>query len=225
MKLPLHDSPFRILLKPARLAALRHDVGFAEAMTLGRIANLLRSVLTGSAFVPDGAQSAKRRGAVSAYFLLSALLAEAFPVLERSARHFRHLPSYDPRVRALLQNAEVQELRKKLLSPMRNEAVFHHDPDVSTTGMSLLQLNTPEVVLESDAARFLDSYHPLADALVMLYFVGANGGGADGTDLFLKSIREASSLAMQVCEAIDVIVIEALVERGFSPADTSNDAG
>lgn len=179
-------TSWRVSLQPDDLERFKGSQAFAEILTLGRIANLLRTTIALGLTHGPGDDSASDRARASATFLLSGLVAEALPVLERSGQHFRHLPSFKESVTPILKDPQVSEVRSQWLSPLRNQAVFHNDREVSETGLSLMRPDVSHDIVRGSTQLFMDGYYPLADAVAVAYVINKAGSGDDAA-AFLAS--------------------------------------
>ena len=147
--------------------------------------------------------------------LLTGLLSEALPVLERSGRFFRELNAHKEHVKPILNDPTVAELRKTFLTPLRNQAVFHNDAEVSRAGLRLMRVPEPLDLGRGTSAALMDTYHPLADLVAISYILDASGGADDPAIWLSSHVSECLRLGGRIAFAIDALVGEALAARGF----------
>lgn len=207
---------WRIVISEAELERCRRDAAFAHILTLGRIANMLRTALSLAADVNDRDGALASRARYSTSLLLAGLLAEALPVLKRSGKHFRHLEAHATRVRTLLQDPELESLHREWLGPMRNKAVFHNDDVVSSSGLALPQLVGPRTLVWGDTEHFMDAHYMMSDEVALLFLVADSHSGASPLAFLERSLKGGLAMTLRVIQAIDALVGQALVEMGFA---------
>src|SRR5690606_17773828 len=142
---------WRILARPEDFDRYRGDEAFAEVLTLGRVTNLLRAVLSLSLDAGDRDGSAAYRARTSTTLLLTGLLVEAIMVVKRSGRHFRHLPAHLTHIQPLFRDPEIDRLEREWLRPMRHQAAFHNDEHVSLEGFRAMHPAVPQPIAQGDS--------------------------------------------------------------------------
>lgn len=208
-------QPWKIAASPEQIDKFRGDPAFAEILTLGRIANLLRAALHTAAEQGGKVGTVAERARIAMTLLLTGLVAEAIPVLERSGEHFRHLPGFKGTVKPVLDDPTIRDLRDRWFAPMRNQAVFHNDKVVSKDGLSLLKPSVRQDLARGSTSSFLDAYYPMADVVAILYII-QKAGAVDDPGTFLENaISTVVSAATNVCLAIDTLIGQALERLGF----------
>jgi hypothetical protein len=217
-------ASWRISARAADFERLRDDEAFAEILTLGRVSNFLHAALT-----PIVQASSLIRDAHATQFagilFLSRLLSEALQVLERSGKHFRELAAFKELVQPILRDADVTKLRKEWLSPIRNRSVFHNDPEVSKTGLVALKKPTvPQDIVVGDDGTTSTQHYPMSNVVAAM-FAYELAGSDDPIGFLSPSFGGVPALAIRVAAAIDALVPQALVERGFAVEPVSRDAG
>jgi hypothetical protein len=214
-------SSWQVQASPADFERLRDDERFAALLALCRIANLLRSVLSLAMPHDTPSESAAQRSRMSATLLLTGLLAEALPGLERYGRHFRHLPAYSEQVVPLTTDPARKPLTDGWIRPVRNQAVFHHDPVVSTEGLKLMRPAVPQSLAEGSTTALMDVYYPTADVVAAMYLIQQAGAIDDPSAFLGDSVRTVASFAVRMCEALDALIGQALSDFGFTRSDCS----
>ena len=154
------------------------------------------------------------RHRTSSILLLTGLLAEALPVLQRSGKHFRDLPEFQQEILPILRDPEVAILRARYLTPLRNQAVFHNDAEVSKV-LSTLAPSVPQIFAEGDSAAFFGAHYPLADVAAFVYVINRAGEAGNPEVYLSNSLGATVALAMRVCSAIDAVVQQALSSFGL----------
>ncbi len=200
---------------PSDIDRLRDDPAFAEVLTLGRVANLLRATMAGGIESGPRAGTAAERQRTAMFLLLTGLLSEALPLLERTGQYFRGLHAHQEHVRPILSDPTIIALRKSFLTPLRNQAVFHNDAEVSRRGLSLIYSPIAQDLARGTTTALMDTYHPFADLIALSYILDV-GGGADNPAAWLAShVQVCLQLGGRIVIAIDALVGEALAERGL----------
>ena len=170
---------WRIVASPADLDRLRYSEAFAELLTLGRVANLLRASLLAAVHHGSQGGTSADRDRMAMTLLLTGLITEALPVLERSGKHFRHLPAFTNDVQQILSDDKLPDFRQKWCAPLRNQAVFHNDAEVSREGLVLLAPGVPQELAHGSSLSFVDTHYPTADVVAFLYII-QSAGARDG---------------------------------------------
>jgi len=147
--------------------------------------------------------------------LLSGLVAEALPVIERSGKYFRHLPAFTASILPILKDPNIASLRERWFAPLRNQAVFHNDAAVSESGLGLMKPAVPQDLARGSSESFLDTYYPTADVVAIMFIINAANETESPASFFSESIRAVVDVSARVCLAIDSVVGEALNEWGF----------
>lgn len=208
-------SSWRVRIDQVQLESLRGDAAFAEVLTLGRISNLLRGTWTSGQQFATGDDIVSHRQRMAMLFILGALVAEAFLTLERLGMQFRHLAAYSDHIQPLLRDPKISQLRKDLLSELRNRSVFHNDQEVSQLGLQHLALPEGANIAEGPNASFTDVYFSLGDLVALSYLVNSAGVPADPMPWIRTNFIAVHELAFRICTAIDYLVGEELARRGM----------
>lgn len=217
-------TAWKISASSADFDRLRESEAFAELLTLGRAANLLRDVLLSVTGRGKDRGSSAARSRMATTLLLTGLVAEAIPLLERSGKHFRHLPAFSRSIIPLLADAGLQSHRKTWFAPLRNQAVFHNDAVVSVKGLELLKPAVPQALAEGGSASFLGTYYPTSDVVAILYVIDAAGATADPGEFLGNAVKTVVDLSMRICLAMDALTGEAFADLGLRVESVSNDA-
>lgn len=207
---------WRISLTPPDLRRLRDDPALPELLTLGRVANILRSALAAGRVQERRDDSASERARVAMTLLLTGIVAEALPLLERSGKYFRDLPAFSSHVRPILGDDGLRDLKAKWLAPVRNQAVFHNDAVVSERGLSALDEHVEFDIARGSTAGHMDVYYPLADLVAVAYMIEAGGSASDPRSFLMETVGPVIQLAGRICTAIDTLLGQALAARGLT---------
>src|SRR5690242_12867463 len=212
-------TPWKVEATAEDFERLKTSERFAALLSLGRIANLLRSTL--SLAMPNDAavETVANRSAMSATLLLAGLIAEALPSLEEYARHWKSLRAYRELVVPLTTDPVRKSLMDQWLRPLRNQAVFHNDPVVSIEGLKLLTPKVPQVLAEGTTDTILDVYYPASDALAVTYLIQNAGAAEAPIDFINASVANVVSYARRICETLDAIIIQGFSELRFKWSD------
>lgn len=205
-----------VVATPEEIAQARSDAAFAELLTLGRVANQIRAVLAGGFALKeqDGTAAARDRNAF--FLLLTGMLAEAIPALERSGKHFRDLAQWQGTVLPILQSPSVQRFRNDFLLPLRNQAVFHNDANVSQLGLSSFHPPEDQALVRGSTDEFMDVYYPMSDMVAVVFIADSAGADERTLEWLATALTSSIELGKSICMAIDAVVGQALDERGFT---------
>ena len=189
------------------------------------MSNLVRAVLAGGFALKDQDGTAATRDRNAFFLLLTGILAEAIPALERSGKHFRHLAGWQDNVLPILRSPEVQRLRSEFLLPLRNQAVFHNDVEVSQTGLASFHPPESQAIARGSSDGFMDMYYPLSDMVAIVFIANCAGADQNTMGWLADALSSSIELGKSICLAIDTVVGQALDERGFTWDDNDAPAG
>jgi len=162
-------TDWELYLTAEQFMQIRTDPRLGAIMSLGRVANALTLVAPAVRQPLDWNIPRVRRERTAALFYIGALLHEGLRVSETLGAHFRHLPEYRLFI-AIQQDPDVVDLRRRLLKPLRDKAVFHFDPGVP--GMIPELTTTEDVILVSGQGPEVGfTYIDFADTMVLHYLL------------------------------------------------------
>jgi hypothetical protein len=203
---------WRIRISPQQLAVLRQEEEFAELLTLARLANSLRFAIGPAFTTSEGIVGERQR--IASFLLTAATASEALHTLKRMKKHFRELPAYKELVAPLLGDANVTDLRGRVLKWLRDKAVFHHDKDVVPVGLA--DLEGTWTFAEADTDSFMDLSYPLADFVVIRAVLNEFDTEYGLVDAFEDVLSKTLQLATSLIAACDTLIGQALSMRGFT---------
>ena len=204
---------WKIVVPADRLAEFQNDEGFAELLVLTRMANALRFALSAAFDAQTGTVGERQRN--SSFLLTAASLSEILRSLPRMGKHFRSLPAFKKLISPLLADKSVSDLRGKVLSWLRNKAVFHHDKDVVPIGLAGLHPG-PWTFAEGDSEAFVDVAYPMADFTIIRAALEQIGTDGNLVDAFEQVLSQTLQIATSLIAAVDSLVGQALNERGLT---------
>ncbi len=206
-------SRWKIVVPANRLAEFQNDEAFAELLVLARMANALRFALSAAFDAPTGTVGHRQRN--SSFLLTAASLSEILRALPRMGKHFRSLPAFKEQLSPLLADKSVSDLRGKLLTWLRNKAVFHHDQDVLPIGLAGLHPGL-WTFAEGDSETFMDVAYPMADFAIIRAALEQIGTDENLVDAFEQVLSQTMQIATSLIAAVDTLIGQALSERGLT---------
>jgi len=111
-----------------------------------------------------------------------------------------------------LADQSVSDLRGKLLSWLRNKAVFHHDKDVVPIGLAGLHPG-PWTFAEGDSEAFMDVAYPMADFAIIRAALEQIGTDENLVDAFEQVLSQTMQIATSLIAAVDTLIGQALSAR------------
>ena len=213
-------TPWKVEATAEDFERHRSDERFAALLSLGRTANLLRSMLNLAMPHEDAVETVANRSMMSAALLLAGLIAEALPSLERYARHWKSLPAYTEFVVPLTTDPARKSLTDQWIKPLRNQAVFHNDPVVSSEGLKLMSPKLPQTLAQGTTDWIVDVYYPASDSITIMYLIQNADATAAPVDLINASLANLISYARRMCEALDAIILQGFSQLGFRLSQT-----
>jgi hypothetical protein len=182
-----------IYCTPAAFEAQKSNSRLHQAATLARIVNSLRFAQAAARDrLGDNSPAASRQRA-SSFFYVCGLLYEGFRFADRLGKDFKSSHTFQECFAPLLSEDRVKSLRAGVLNRLRNKAVYHHDDDVFSKGLALLQENEL-VFATADGDKPSDVSYDLADIAVLRFALNSSSP----TGAFQN---EVSGLMVDVVEA------------------------
>ena len=210
-------------------ASIRTDPAFVELVRLARVTNALALAYPPLLVSLEDQSPAARRDRFVAMAYAGSLLHEGLIVAQGLGKHFRHLKQYKKGFARLFSDKTIKEFRKKTLSKLRDELVFHVDRESVAQG--LRQFPDAETLIATSVNfRQGDIYFDLADEIVLDYLYGH----AETEEEYLaevgKFIERIADLLNLYMRASHSLISAALNELGchikpFERPDAIPDAG
>jgi hypothetical protein len=181
----MNATDWQLYVTAEQFMHLRSDPRLGAIIALGRVANALTLVAPVVQQPLNWEVPRVRRERTAALFYVAATLHEGLRVAESLGAHFRHLPEYKLFV-ALQNDPQVTDLRRRLLKPLRDKAVFHFDKDV-TDLIGTLETTDDVILVSGKGPEVGATYIDFADTVVLHYLLGLHP--LSGTSVW-NTIRE-----------------------------------
>jgi hypothetical protein len=192
----------------------REDPQFATLLTLARVVNALQFCFHAMLEPGDGDEPAHLRQRMNGLLFSAGILHEGFAVAQTLGKHFRDRESYRDGFRKLLANPVTQKLRSTVLQTMRNEIVFHFNPDVAPTVLKTLKLDK-YVFIAGVGPQEGQTYFQLADEIVFNHLVDTHRSGEDETQVLREMFSDFSYVISGFIKAAQALVPDVLIQMGW----------
>lgn len=194
--------------------ALRNAPQFVEIMRLARVVNSL-----GLAYRPmftDLADNSPRTlgDRFAAFTYSAALLQEGLHTAQGLGEHFRHLEQYRDGFQKILADRSVQELRSKLLDPIRDRLVFHFDREALATGLDRFPDEEHLIATLSNPPQQGEIYFDAADDALLGFLFGDADTKEDYNQRLSDFMEETVALFKRFMRASHSLIPVALAELG-----------
>ena len=201
-----HTQRWRIRVPPEQLPALRDDEAFRQLLALGRFLNSIRFCQFAMIQWTDLDSPAGQRQRSAVLLIAAGLLHEGLQLLQRMAKHFRHLPAWKEHLQPLLADRAIEQLLSKSLIPVRNQTVFHFGEDAFVEPLSHIDHDILTLVTGTGPEQGEVSYE-LSDLLAYHLMIG---GPAPTPEEHLEKARQLIEGTVDLAGALS-IAGEALV--------------
>jgi hypothetical protein len=195
------------------------DPAFQSVVALSRAVNALRFSASALIDVEGDNSPAAVRQRINSFLYSSALLFEAFRLVERTRKSLAKYSKYQTTLGVLLDDDKVTDVRKKI-DPLRNRGVFHFDQSFIPKRVSV----------ESDGwCRFGQgrgpsagsSYYDLADRALLEAFVG--GPAEEFKVRYDVLVQDTATILNKFVDGADQLIKSALLENGWIVRDVDGD--
>lgn len=210
-----HGRTGKILITEERLRELQTDPLFLGILRLSRMVNSLRFAYVAAYQARGGQTPLRRRQAMNAFFLATAVMQETIDSLRQMSKDFRALASWQEFVVPILRDPTVKKLEEDSMRDLRRKVVFHFDTKPLAIGVRDISL--PEILLaESRGSQKKDMYYPLADEAVARFLVpDADMDRETHLDVVKDWIHQTTALSGQLGDAIEEVILEGCIELGL----------
>jgi len=210
---------WEVVCDRATFESQKLDPAFRSVVALSRVVNALRFSASALIDVEGDNSPAAERQRINSFLYSSALLFEAFGLIERTRDTLATYSKYQGTLGVLLDDKKVADVRKQI-APLRNRGVFHFDPSFIPKRVSV----------ESDGwCRFGQgrglsagsSYYDLADRALLEAFVG--GPAEEFKVRYDALVRDTTTILIKFVNGADRLIESALLENGWIVRDVDGD--
>ena len=212
-------ASWEVVCDGATFESQRLEPAFQSVVALSRAVNALRFSASALIDVEGDNSPTALRQRINSFLYSSALLFEAFELVERTRNSLAKYSKYQVTLGALLDDEKVADVRKKI-APLRNRGVFHFDPSFIPKRVSV----------ESDGwCRFGQgrglsvgsSYYDLSDRALLEAFVG--GPAEEFKVRYDVLVRDTTTILFKFVDGADRLIESALLENGWIVRDVDCD--
>lgn len=190
------------------------DQRFPYIVALGRAVNALnfvRSLVTLRSNEDDS--PAAKRDRMNSYLFGSAIMYEALGLVKKMNKTFANDPVFQNGLRLLLKDKSAQRIERDHLDPLRNQAVFHFDPE--RFDEAIQRHVNPENFCAGRGKKKGGIYFSYSDMLTVEILMGTYTPVETGLDDFTEVVKRTDALTAQFVGCAEDVIRQTLAELGF----------
>jgi len=142
---------------------------------------------------------------------LAALIQEALRFAERLRQDFRDVKSFVDGLDSLLREPEVGAMRNGVLARLRDQAIYHHDDEVTTSSLPVMQAEA-YVLASGQGNQRGDVYYELADMAVLQHALRPDGSPTAFGEAAAAFTTSLARLATRFAQSADELIGQVLLD-------------
>lgn len=207
---------YQVFCTRQRYLELRPDPAFWRMVTFSHVLNSLRTCVLATVLNDEPKAKALGELSINRFFTTAATLHEALAFANRLGEHFRGLSTYGP-FASFVNSADVSDLDRKVLLPVRKKVTFHFDDHVADIARE--RFHWPNLVFEegfetSEGVGLLSKF-PFGDVAVVYSVIGGDCEFAEFSKAMGRAIDGTYKATMQYLERGDALARDIFQFFGF----------
>jgi len=200
----------------SQLKKLRNDPKFILILQLGRYINQLMYFHKVYLANDDGVTPVGVRHTHNSFFFMCAILYEALKIIGPLGSEFRSYRTFRNGFAKLSKNADMNDLKTKVLNKMRNEFIFHVDPKPFEEALQTYDLRLIDFVTTTTGKQG-DNYFNLSDELVLNYIIGDHGSAKAEREYYAKVVKKVGDVMAEFIRCANSLIYEYIDRKLWKP--------
>ncbi len=196
---------------------IKSDETFLGLLSLARFVNALRFCQKAAIDAKTGNDPSNSRSTINSFLFASSVLYEGFLLIEKLRKTYKDIDSFKKGFDKLLQNQDVQCLRKTVLKRARNRFVFHFDKDVANDALNNFDVQVINFASGVGSATG-EMYFGLADELSINFLLQPqiNESNESLMKRYTQIVKETTAIMGEFTISAEILMADVLKEKGFT---------
>ncbi len=195
---------------------LRSNPQLSSLLTLARVVNALNFCFRVLKDFSGDESPAGRRQHINAFLFSTGVLYGGLEITDTLTKHFGNRASFQAGFGSLLADSRTENLRTKVLKPLRDKTVFHFDRDVATKTINSFNLDLPSYLfVTASGNKAGDIYYNLADEVAINFVLGEPTSEEEERRRLAEILSDTADVLKRFVEAANTLIADVLKEMGW----------